>query len=157
MTVSLLHTKVSGKPAGTDPTRVYGTHWDAEHALIGAANTLLGFNSSGAATEITLIAPRVVTSVNVTILVTDTIVVINKVTPSATVITLPAVATFNPNVVLEIYDWLGTAGDMTIVANGSEMIMGSASSWTVASGGVAQSGGSLRLVPCSAIGGWLVR
>lgn len=33
MTVSITHAKVSGRSAGTDPQRVYGTHWDADHVV----------------------------------------------------------------------------------------------------------------------------
>jgi hypothetical protein len=29
------HNKVSGKPAGSDPARVYGTHWDEDHVITG--------------------------------------------------------------------------------------------------------------------------
>ncbi|WP_375413087.1 beta strand repeat-containing protein [uncultured Bradyrhizobium sp.] len=50
MTIRITHAKVSGKPAGTDPTRVYGTHWDADHTVTGAAaldggNTLNGLQT----------------------------------------------------------------------------------------------------------------
>jgi hypothetical protein len=34
----ITHAKVSGKPQGTDPTRVYGNHWDAPHILVGLEN-----------------------------------------------------------------------------------------------------------------------
>lgn len=33
MSVSITHAKVSGKSAGSDPDRVYGTHWDADHTV----------------------------------------------------------------------------------------------------------------------------
>lgn len=33
MSVSITHAKVSGKAAGSDPDRVYGTHWDADHVV----------------------------------------------------------------------------------------------------------------------------
>lgn len=33
MSVSITHAKVSGKAAGNDPDRVYGTHWDADHVV----------------------------------------------------------------------------------------------------------------------------
>lgn len=33
MAVRVTHAKVSGKAAGTDPNRVYGTHWDADHTI----------------------------------------------------------------------------------------------------------------------------
>lgn len=32
------HTKVSGKAAGTDPDRVYGSHWDETHTIVGLEN-----------------------------------------------------------------------------------------------------------------------
>lgn len=38
MTVSITHSKVSGRAAGTSPTRIYGTHWDAEHTVTGLEN-----------------------------------------------------------------------------------------------------------------------
>ena len=33
MSVSITHSKVSGRPAGNDPNRIYGTHWDADHVV----------------------------------------------------------------------------------------------------------------------------
>lgn len=33
MSVSITHAKVSGRAAGNDPDRVYGTHWDADHVV----------------------------------------------------------------------------------------------------------------------------
>lgn len=35
MVVRVTHSKVSGKPAGSDPARVYGTHWDEDHVVEG--------------------------------------------------------------------------------------------------------------------------
>jgi hypothetical protein len=35
MAPRIIHTKVSGKPAGIDPNRIYGTHWDADHTILG--------------------------------------------------------------------------------------------------------------------------
>lgn len=37
-TIRVVHAKVSGKAAGGDPTRVYGTHWDANHTVTGLEN-----------------------------------------------------------------------------------------------------------------------
>ncbi len=156
MTVSLLHSKVSGKVAGSDATRVYGNHWDAEHVLTGTANSLIRFNSSGEAESFQKTV-RVVTTTNVAIVITDHVVVINKASASATTITFPSVALVDPNFELEIYDWAGNAGDMTLVAAGSEMWNGAAGNWTVGSGGTAQTGGSLKIRPCADLGGWLVR
>lgn len=42
MALSITHTKVSGKPAGSDPDRVYGTHWDAAHTLTGSVSVEQG-------------------------------------------------------------------------------------------------------------------
>ncbi len=33
--VRITHKKVSGKPQGQDPNRVYGTHWDEDHVVEG--------------------------------------------------------------------------------------------------------------------------
>lgn len=44
MTVKINHAKVSGKTQGTDATRVYGNHWDADHTVMGAA-ALAGGNA----------------------------------------------------------------------------------------------------------------
>jgi len=33
LSVSITHAKVSGRAAGNDPDRVYGTHWDADHVV----------------------------------------------------------------------------------------------------------------------------
>lgn len=35
--VRITHSKVSGKPQGQDPTRVYGNHWDEDHVVEGLA------------------------------------------------------------------------------------------------------------------------
>lgn len=35
MVVRVTHSKVSGKPQGSDPARVYGTHWDEDHVIEG--------------------------------------------------------------------------------------------------------------------------
>jgi hypothetical protein len=45
------HSKVSGKPAGNDPTKVYGSDWDDDHVLTGTPNKILGFDSGGDAFE----------------------------------------------------------------------------------------------------------
>jgi hypothetical protein len=35
MAPRVVHAKVSGKAAGSDSTRIYGTHWDADHTITG--------------------------------------------------------------------------------------------------------------------------
>lgn len=86
---------------------------------------------------------------------TAQVVVINKTIASATPLTLPTVFG-RDKVQLEIYDWTGLAGDMTLTPFGTEKIMG-LSSWIVGSGGVTGSGGSLKLLPLTDLTGWLVR
>jgi hypothetical protein len=99
---------------------------------------------------------RVVTASGaVTISATDAIVVLNKSLTGATTVNLPAVAT-RANLVLEIYDWAGNAGDITINPSGAETIMG-LSAWVVTSGGVPGSGGVIKLTPSTALTGWLVQ
>lgn len=97
---------------------------------------------------------RIVTAAGAdTITAQDEVVIYNKAAPSVTAISLPAVATRNL-VPLEVYDWAGNAGDLTFTPNGAEKIMNEAT-WVVTSGGVGL-GGSIRLLPCTAISGWLV-
>src|SRR3569833_3031972 len=38
MAPRVTHAKVSGKPVGSAPNRVYGTHWDADHVVTGLEN-----------------------------------------------------------------------------------------------------------------------
>lgn len=42
MAISVNHTFVSGKAAGSDTTKVYGTHWDADHTLTGFDGLVVG-------------------------------------------------------------------------------------------------------------------
>jgi uncharacterized cupin superfamily protein len=100
-----------------------------------------------------LVNTRTVTSGNVSVAANDDVIVLNKAAPQPTTVTLPAVAS-RIGLSLEIYDFGGNAGDITITPNGAETIMG-LSSWTVVSGGVAGSGGSLRLIPTTI--GWVIR
>lgn len=81
--------------------------------------------------------------------------VINKSVASASALQLPTVSG-RDKVTLEIYDWTGLGGDITLTPFGSETIMG-LTGWTVGSGGVAGSGGSLKLVSLEDLSGWLVR
>jgi hypothetical protein len=88
----------------------------------------------------------------------DQVIAINKAAPSATPITLPSVSARQPSgAALWIYDWSGLGGDITVTPAPGENIMGATGPWTVGSGGVAQSGGSLMLIPSMALNGWLVR
>lgn len=42
MVVRVTHAKVSGKTQGSDPTKVYGNHWDADHTIIGDIGDVVG-------------------------------------------------------------------------------------------------------------------
>lgn len=54
MTVRVTHAKVSGKAAGTDATRVYGTHWDADHTIDGLDDEITeAITSAGFASSVT--------------------------------------------------------------------------------------------------------
>lgn len=83
------------------------------------------------------------------------VLLINKSSASSTAVTLPSVADRN-KIDLEIFDWTGLAGDITLTPAVGETIMG-LSSWVIGSGGVSGSGGSLKLTPLNDIDGWLVR
>lgn len=101
--------------------------------------------------------PRIITTGNVTVSNTDTLIVMNKSSPAVTAFALPPVASRSPNgLPFEVYDWSGKAGDMTFTPNGAETIMG-LSSWIVGSGGAAGTGGSLKLIPSVTLNGWLVK
>lgn len=63
MTVRVTHAKVSGKAQGADSTRVYGNHWDADHAVTGAAALAGGNALTGTQTVTTTgLTPALVTS-----------------------------------------------------------------------------------------------
>lgn len=79
---------------------------------------------------------------------------LNKGSPSATSLTLPAVADRN-GLLLIIIDWAGNAGDITINAAGSETIMGLAT-WVLTSTGGAGFGAHITLKPSVDLDGWLV-
>lgn len=104
MTISLKHAFTSGKVAGSDSTRVYGTHWDAEHTLTQATGKLLGRQTagSGATEELTVaqvvalldlnLTRRTATTSPVTIdATTDHIVIVDLSSEAAVNVTFPTV------------------------------------------------------------------
>jgi hypothetical protein len=54
MTLSLKHTFTSAIPDGADSSSVRPSNWNAEHTLIGTANTLMGFSGAGVGAEVTV-------------------------------------------------------------------------------------------------------
>ncbi len=91
-----------------------------------------------------------------TILSTTQILIFNKTGASASPCTLPSVVG-RDQVDLEIYDWTGLAGDITLTPAATEKIMGATNPWVISSGGVAQSGGSVRMLSLTSLSGWLLR
>lgn len=82
------------------------------------------------------------------------LIVINKAVASATPISLPSVALRN-SIPLDIFDYTGLGGDITVTPFATESIMGSTIPFTILSGGAARTGGSIRLIPIAAINGWV--
>lgn len=64
MTVSIRHAKVSGKPAGTDPNRVYGTHWDSDHVVPVATN---GEAVAGTSDDVLMTPEKTLAAINANI------------------------------------------------------------------------------------------
>lgn len=90
------------------------------------------------------------------ILASTQILIFNKASASASPCNLPSV--FGRNQVdLELYDWTGLAGDITLTPFGTEGIMGANSPWTILSGGLVQTGGSVRMLSLETLSGWLLR
>lgn len=85
----------------------------------------------------------------------DTALVLNKAAPSSTVVNLPAVAA-RAGLPWSLADWGGNAGDITLVPNGAEKIMGLASAVLGSGGQGIGTAASLRLIPSIALGGWFV-
>lgn len=129
-------------------------------------NTVLGRTAAGNgpveaipfATLLALLiagAPRIITAAGgVVVNPGDSLIVLKKVSPSSTAVTLPSVFA-QGGIILEVFDWNGNAGDITFVPDGSELING-VSSWTVQSGGAVGTGGKIRLIPSTDLDGWLV-
>lgn len=90
--------------------------------------------------------------------VADVMILLNYGAPGATTIDLCAVASRSPaGSPLYIFDWNGNAGDITLVPSGTDKIMGVNANFTLASGGVAQSGAAAMLIPSTDLSGWLVK
>lgn len=121
--------------------------WNAIFTDIASALTQVGQSSLSIPTIVTGAGPF-------TISADESLFVMNKGSPSASAIALPAVA-LREGRPLVIKDWRGNAGDITITPNGSETIEG-LSSWLLSSGGSPGTGGSIKLLPSTDLSGWLV-
>lgn len=89
---------------------------------------------------------------------TDAILVLNKAAAGATTINLPDINDRQPaGLPLEIYDFAGNAGDMSIVPFGTQLIMGDNSPLTLSSGGAVRTGGATKLIPSIALNGWTAK
>ena len=96
---------------------------------------------------------NIVTSGSVTIGVSDGLLLLNKGSPGATVVTLPPVS-YRNNLALKFADIGGNAGDVTFTPNGSEKIMGLSSMTAVSNGQGAGMAASGTLYPSTDINGW---
>ena len=100
---------------------------------------------------------QIVTAAGPTVIFQPTqILVFNKASASVSPCSLPTVFG-RDQIELEIYDWTGLAGDITLTPFGTEKIMGGTGPWTIGSGGVAQSGGSVKMLALASLSGWLLR
>lgn len=100
---------------------------------------------------------QVVTAAGTTVVASYTkMLIFNKSVATVSLCSLPSVLGRNL-VSLEVYDFSGLAGDITLTPFGTEKIMGANSPWVIGSGGVAQSGGAAVLVPVVSLLGWVVR
>lgn len=90
------------------------------------------------------------------VLLTTQALIFKKSVASASPCTLPS-GILRDRVPLEIYDFTGVAGDITLTPYGTDSIMGANAPWTLTSGGVAQSGARGRLIFLTSIPGWVVQ
>jgi hypothetical protein len=82
---------------------------------------------------------QTITSGNVTVTVTDTLILLNKAAPAPTAVALPLVSTYAQAQLL-IADWNGNAGDVTLTVAGSDKIQNQ-TTWII---------GSTPTSPCNA-------
>lgn len=97
----------------------------------------------------------------VSVAVTDSLIAINKGAPSATTINLPPVASRggdanSSGTPLQITDFAGNGGDITIVPDGAETIMGLSQAIIGSYGPGVGGAAALTLIPSIALGGWYV-
>lgn len=92
---------------------------------------------------------------------TDVLIALNKGAPSATLINLPSVSTRggdpdNSGTPLQITDFAGNGGDITVVPDGAETIMGLSQAVIGSYGPGVGGAAALTLIPSIALGGWYV-
>lgn len=137
-------------PAGVDTTApgqvIRSSLWNTGFSDIATALTQVG--------ELLWGTSQTITSGNCTVAVTDTVIIFNKGAAEPSQVILPAISTrvlSGLRIPLEIYDYAGNAGNITLTPSGSEKIMG-VSSWIVTSGGTLGTGGAIRILPLEGIG-----
>jgi hypothetical protein len=89
----------------------------------------------------------------VTVGAADGFTVLNKASPSATLISLPSVAS-RSGLAWSLSDWGGNGGDVTITPNGSEKIMGLSQAVVGSFGQGVGSAAVLSLKPDTTLNGW---
>ena len=85
----------------------------------------------------------------------DTALVLNKPAPSATIVNLPSVVA-RAGLPWALADYAGNAGDITINANGGELIMGLGSAVLGSAGPGVGTAAAIVLIPSVALGGWFI-
>jgi hypothetical protein len=82
----ITHRKVSGKPQGTDPTRIYGNHWDDTHVITGLDFSSLSGAIAGAQISAATISNAML--VNSTLTLGSSTLTLGTTTPTISGLTL---------------------------------------------------------------------
>lgn len=133
-----------------------GAYGDATHV----AKVTVGANGLVTAVELVGIAgiaqptPRIITAAGgVVVAAGDALIVLNKAAPSSTAVTLPTVASRN-GLALQLLDWAGNAGDITLTPNGAETIMGLANATLKSQAKGLGSAAAITIYPSTDLNGW---
>lgn len=111
----------------------------------------------GASRALPTISRQTVAGV-INVALTDEVVALQYAVAGATTLNLPQIASRVPaGLPLWVFDFNGNAGDITLVPYGTDQIMGANANFIIGSGGAAQTGGSVVLIPSATLGGWLLR
>lgn len=148
---NLMNTRESARQIRVEPTIAIGGN-------ITQTNVQKALEQIAAFANITPAATQIIVAGGSTIIAATTqLVIINKSVASVTPLQLPSVLLRPDNLGLEIYDYSGLGGDITLTPFGTETIMGANSPWIIGSGGVPQTGGSVRMMSSLEMVGWVLR
>lgn len=148
---NLRNTRESARQIRVEPTTALGGN-------ITQTNIQKALEQIATGAGIPLSAIQTVTAAGTTVVLPTTqLVIFNKSIASPSAITLPSVLLRVDGLGLEFYDYTGLAGDIILTPFGAQTIMGANSPWTIGSGGLAQTGGSLKLISLISLLGWTAR